>query len=150
MSPRKPPAFRLEHHVSAEDALHEAVVRALRVLLLPGVEWTCFPAGHVPLPPQFAAKLARFGLARGWPDIILLHDFNTYGVELKRRDAQLSRTRIVRTRRGSLRELEGQRDVFPRLMAAGFRDIAVCRSVDDVLTALHRWDVPMRRAAVAA
>lgn len=130
----------------SEDDLHRAVARALDVLLLPPAVWTTFPAGHVPLPPAMAAKLMRLGLKRGWPDILILHAGRTHGIELKPRDGELSRTRTKRTRRGSLRVLEGQRDVLPKLRAAGMV-VEVCRSLDSVLACLQRWEIPTRRAA---
>lgn len=139
------PAFRLTEPVEAEQDLHEAVAKALDLLLLAPACWTTFPAGSVPLPPQFAAKLSRLGLKRGWPDVLVLHGY-LFGIELKRADGVLSRTRLVRTRSGALRQLEGQVDVFPRLVAAGMQ-IAVCRSIPDVLAALTGWGVPTRRAA---
>jgi hypothetical protein len=114
----KPRPFRLTAPVVPEDDLHAAVADALDILLMPPATWTCFPAGHVKLSGQAAAKLSRMGLKRGWPDILVLHR-QLYGIELKRRGGSLSRTRMVRTRRGGLRILEGQRDVFPRLEAAG-------------------------------
>lgn len=138
----KPRPFRLSEPVAPEEHLHEAVARALDLLLLPPAEWTTFPAGSVPLPPQFAAKLSRLGLKRGWPDVLVLHG-RLFGIELKRVGGTLSRTRVVRTRSGALRQLDGQVDVFPRLIAAGMA-IAVCRSVDDVLAALSCWRVPLR------
>jgi hypothetical protein len=52
----------------------------------------------------------------------------------------------VRTRSGASRVLDGQVDVFPRLVAAGML-IAVCRSVDEVLATLATWQVPLRVAA---
>jgi hypothetical protein len=125
------------------------VAKALDILLLPPAEWTTFPAGSVPLPPQFAAKLARLGLKRGWPDILILYAGRIYGIELKRQGGTLSKTRTVRTRSGGLRKLEGQDEVFPRLEQAGMT-IAVCRSVDDVLDALHDWELPTVGARVAA
>ncbi|MGA9874535.1 MAG: hypothetical protein WBQ21_01875 [Solirubrobacteraceae bacterium] len=127
-----------------EDELHEAVARALDILVMPPAEWTTFPAGHAKLPPAVAAKLARLGLKRGIPDILVWHDGRSCGIELKRPGGVLSKTRMVRTkRRGALRLVEGQADVFPRLVAAGMR-IAVCRSVDEVLAALRGWGVPLR------
>jgi len=134
--------FRLTEPVVPEDDLHAAVAQALDLLLLPPAMWTTFPAGLVELPGQAAAKLARLGLKRNWPDILVLHGA-LHGIELKRVGGQLSRTRTVRTRRGSLRMVEGQADVHPRLEAAGMK-IAVCRSVDEVLAALAAWGVPMR------
>ncbi len=121
-----------------------------RVLLPPSVCWTCFPAGNVPLPPEAAAKLVRFGLAPGWPDLMLAYGGYVRGIELKREGGRLSKTRIVRTPKGRLREVAGQQDVFPRLIAAGFADIAVCHSLDEVLAALQRWGVPTRITQRAA
>jgi hypothetical protein len=134
-------------NVVPEDDLHADVADTLDWHVLAPAEWTTFPAGSVPLPPQFAAKLARLGLKRGWPDILVLHG-RIYGIELKRHGAGLSKTRLVRTRRGALRELLGQEDVFPRLERAGM-PIAVCRSAAEVLAALRAWNVPLR-ASVAA
>jgi hypothetical protein len=142
---RKASPYRLTAPVVAEEELHAAVARALDLLLLPPAMWTTFPAGAVPLPPQFAAKLARLGLHRGWPDLLVLHG-RLFGIELKRVGGGLSRTRVVRTRSGASRVLDGQVDVFPRLVAAGML-IAVCRSVDEVLAALATWQVPLRVAA---
>lgn len=145
----RPRPFRLTSPVVAEDELHVSVAQLLRRVLLPPARWTCFPAGNVPLPPQYAAKLARFGLARGWPDILILFAGRIYGVELKRKGGGLSKSKTIRTRSGALRVLEGQEDVFPQLEQAGMR-IAVCRDQDEVLVALRGWNMPMVRAQVAA
>jgi hypothetical protein len=146
---RTPARFRLVAPVVPEQDLHESVADALDKLLMPPAQWTCFPAGSVPLPPQFAAKLARMGLKRGWPDVLVLHR-RLIGIELKRRGGRLSRTRIVRTRRGGLRELVGQEDVFPLLEAAGMT-IGVCDSLTAVLAFLAAAGVPLRlHAEVAA
>lgn len=142
-------AFRLKAPVTPEDQLQETVARALTVLLMPPAMFTHFPAGSVPLPPRFAAKLNRFGLQRGWPDMLVIYG-GIWGLELKSEDGRLSTTRTVRTRRGSLRVLDGQREVFPRLIEAGFRDIAVCRSLDAVLGQLRAWGVPLRASAMQA
>jgi hypothetical protein len=134
--------FRLTALIPPEDDLHEAVAQALDLLLMPPAEWTTFGAGHVPLPAQFAVKLARLGVKRSWPDILVLHR-TLHGIELKRLGGRLSVARNVRTRRGTLRHVEGQREVFPRLEAAGMR-IAICDNVADVLSALAGWGVPLR------
>ena len=128
-----------------EDDLHADAANSLAWHVQSPVEWTTFPAGNVPLPPQFAAKLSRLGLKRGWPDILLLHDRRLYGIELKRVGGALSKTRIVRTKRGGWRELTGQEDMFPRLELAGMR-IAVCHSVPEMLAVLRAWGVPLRRS----
>jgi hypothetical protein len=134
--------FRLTAPVPLEDALHSSVADALDLLLLPPATWATYPAGHIKLPPQAAAKLSRVGLKRGWPDILVLHR-TLYGIELKRPGGRLSRARIVRTRRGAPRVLEGQTEVFPRLIAAGM-EIATCETVDQVLATLAVWNIPLR------
>jgi hypothetical protein len=139
----KPRPFRLTAPVPPENDLHTAVADALAVLVMPPAEWTTFPAGHVALSGQAAAKLARLGLKRSWPDILVVHG-GLFGIELKRPGGRLSITRIVRTKRGRARVVEGQREAFPRLEAAGMQ-IAVCESVDAVLAALGAWNVPLRR-----
>ena len=139
----KPKPFRLRAPVVAEDDIHTAVAKALDVLLLPPAVWTCFPAGNIPLPAIWAAKLARMGLKRGWPDILILCG-KLYGIELKRVGGTLSKTRMVRSRRGGLREVVGQVEVFPRLLAAGFAAIVVCHSVDEVIAAARSLGLPLR------
>lgn len=135
-------AFRLTAPIPIEDDLHQAVADALDRLLMPPAEWTTFPAGHVPLPARFAVKLARMGLKRSWPDILVLHG-RLHGIELKRAGQGLSRARWVRTRSGAPRFVEGQREVFPRLEAAGMK-LATCHTVVGVLDQLTAWGVPLR------
>jgi hypothetical protein len=63
---------------------------------------------------------------------------------MKRAGEKLSRARMIRSRRkGTLRYVEGQREVFPRLEAAGMK-IATCITVNDVLEQLIAWGIPMR------
>ena len=135
--------FRLTPPVVPEQELHEAAARAFDRLIAPPAQWAFYPAGAIQLSPAQVAKLARMGLKRGWSDFLVLHDW-LYGIELKRQGGQLSQTRIVRTRRDSPRILVGQEDVFPLLIAAGMRDIAVCYSVAEALAALDRWHIPLR------
>jgi hypothetical protein len=145
----KPRPFRLTAPAVPEQDLHEQVARILDLELAPPVAWTTFPAGSVPLPPAYAAKLTRMGLKPGWPDILVLHG-RLFGIELKRHGGGLSQTRTVRTRLGRLRLVEGQADVFPRLAAAGMT-IGIARSVEEVLCLLDSWNVPRaRRVRTAA
>jgi hypothetical protein len=137
---RKP--FRLLAPMIAEDDLHFTAAQLLDRVVAPPAMWTCFPAGNVPLPPQYATKLARMGLKRGFPDLLIFHEW-AHGIELKRTDGKLSKTRTVRTKKGALRVLEGQEDVFPRLIAAGMQ-IEVCRSPEEIMAALRRWGIPLR------
>ena len=128
--------------VIPEQNIHEAVATLLYRVVLPPAEWSFFPAGAVPLPPRLAAKLSRMGLQPVWPDFVILHE-RAFGIELKREGGVLSRTRLVRNKRGGLRQVDGQRDVFPRLERAGMT-IAVCRNTDEVLDQLVRWRIPVR------
>jgi hypothetical protein len=138
-------AFRLTAPEPLERDVHEACASALDKLLLPPALWFSYPAGASVLSPQQAARHIRIGLKRGLPDIWILHN-GTYCIELKRRGGTLSKTRTVRTQRGSPRILEGQRDTFPKLLASGaVHGIAVCYTVDEVLDHLARWQIPHRR-----
>ena len=140
--------FRLTAPVVPEDVLQQAVGRALDLLLMPPAMWFALPIGHVQLSPAQAARLARIGTKRGLPDILVIWQ-GVYGIELKRDGSGLSRGRTVTTRRGGLRVLEGQTEVFPKLIAAGFVDIAVCRSVEAVISQLTEWRVPLRGKVAA-
>jgi hypothetical protein len=123
---------------------HEAAAEALRRLLMPPAIFGCYPAGVIQLTPPQAARMARMGLQRGWPDLMIGFE-GMWGIELKRPGGRLSVTRVGRTRRGGPRVYEGQIDVFPRLIASGaFRDIAICTSVDEMLAQLARWNIPLR------
>lgn len=138
--------FRLTAPVAPEVDLHAAVAEALDLLLLPPTVWCSYPAGHIALTGQQAARLARIGLKRNWPDVLVLHAGVLHGIELKRPGEALSRTRQVRTRRGGLRVVEGQTEGFARLVEAGMQ-IGVCTSVEQVLTVLRLRGVPVRALA---
>jgi hypothetical protein len=141
--------FRLTMPEPSENDVHVACADALDKLLLPPAMWFAYPAGASILSPQQAARHIRIGLKRGLPDLWFLFD-GVWLIELKRRGGVLSRTRIVRTRRGSPRVLVGQEEVFPKLCATGaVRDIAVCHSVDEVLDQLTRWRLPLRGRVAA-
>jgi hypothetical protein len=127
-----------------ETSLHAAVARSLNLMLMPGTAWTTLPMGHVELTGQQAAKFARLGAKRNWPDVIVLHAGHIHGVELKREGGRLSRTRIVRTRAGKRKLVEGQVEGFEQLRCAGMT-IHVCETADAVLDALAAAGVPVRR-----
>jgi len=70
-----------------------------------------------------------------------------YGLEVKIRTGRLLQTRVGRTRRGGPRILEGQSETFEKLLqSGGFRDIAVVRSVNEMLDVLRGWGIPIRAA----
>lgn len=138
------PAFRLRPDEPSELDIHAACARVLDRLLLPPALWCCYPAGAVQLSPQQHARYSLLGLKRGFPDILIFYH-GTWGLELKRPGGRLSKTRVVRTRRGSPRVLVGQDEVFPALLASrGFRDIAVAHSVDEMLAQCTLWNIPLR------
>jgi hypothetical protein len=138
-------AFKLTAPEPLERDIHEACAQALDRLLLPPARWACYPAGAAQLSPQQQARYSRLGLKRGWPDLMIAYQ-GMWGIELKRRGGRLSETKLSRTPRGSPRILEGQRDVFPALIASGgFKDIAIAHSVDEMLDALEAWNIPHRR-----
>jgi hypothetical protein len=136
--------FRLTAPEPLELDIHEACASALDTLLLPPARWFAYPAGHVQLSPAEVARLSRIGLKRSLPDIWILYR-RVYCVELKREGGDLSKTRIVRTRRGTPRVLAGQDEVFPQLIATGaVAAIAICTSVDAVLAQCRHWQIPLR------
>ena len=136
--------FRLEQPEITEYDLHVAAADALSKLICPPAQWCCYPAGHVRLEPYQQARLTRVGLKRGWPDLLILHG-KVFGIELKKPGGTLSKTRIVRTRRGAPRELLGQEDVFPLLLQTGaFGDIRTATSLAELFSHLNDWKVPLR------
>jgi len=136
--------FRLTAPVASERDIHEAVADALDRLLAPPAVWFTYPAGASTLTPQQQARHTRIGLKRGLPDIWILHN-GVYCIELKRPGGTLSKSRLVRTRRGSPRILVGQVEMFPRLLLTGtVKEIAICRSVTEVIDQCERWQVPLR------
>jgi hypothetical protein len=141
-------SFRLTAPEPLELDIHERVAEALDKLLLPPAFWFSAAIGATKLTPQQAKALSRKGIKRGLPDLFLVHCGLILGIELKTRKGRLSKTRVVRTRSGAPRVLEGQEDVFPRLREAGMT-IAVCRSVDEALDQIARWGLPLRGRVAA-
>jgi hypothetical protein len=148
-SKRRP--FRLTAPAPLERHIQEQCVSALEKLLLPPAMFWAYPAGVIKLTGDQMARLMRFGLKRGLPDIwiawrpLKAHGPGLYAIELKRPGGTLSKTRIGRTRRGSPRVLVGQDETFPKLMATGaFVDIAVCSSVEEMLERCRFWGLPLR------
>ena len=144
MTFRRPSPFRLQAPDPLELDIHEVCASALDRLLAPPAMWACYPAGAVELTAAQHTRYARMGLKRGMPDILIFHR-GLWGIEIKRRGGRLSKTRIVRTRRGSPRVLVGQEETFPALSASGgFRDIASVTSVHEMLAHLTAWGIPLR------
>ena len=116
--PRKAPLSRPK-----ESKLQCAVADLLRAHALPEWQWTHFPAGEW-RGVITGARLKRFGLQRGWPDIQLLSPTGKfYGLELKRRGETLT---------------EDQAD-FQLWCIANAVPYSVAYSLDQALAVLDAW-----------
>jgi hypothetical protein len=142
--------YRLTEVVQDEVDLQADGEGAFARLIRPPAEWTAFPAGHLKLTGQQAARLTRIGLKRSWPDHLILYAGKLIGIEWKKPGETLSRSRWVKTRSGKRRWVEGQRDVFPRLAQQGMRGPYVCETVEQALAALEAEGVPMIRWRITA
>jgi len=56
--------------------------------------WTAFPAGEK-RSAVTGARLKRMGMQRGWPDIIVILDGKTFGIELKAGKGKLSDVQLA-------------------------------------------------------
>jgi len=112
-----------------EQGLHRAVADYLRMALPDDGDtfWFHCPNGGS-RPMAEAVMLKKMGVKAGVPDICIVHDAQFYGIELKDIDAPLSQAQ-KKTHR-SLREAKAK--------------LVTCRSVDDVVAALDRWNIPVR------
>ena len=147
---RTPAYYRLTEELRAEKDLQADGHAAFSRLIRPPAEFTAFPAGHLKLTGQQAARLSSIGLKRSWPDHLVLYAGKLIGIEWKKPGEALSRSRWVRTRSGKSRWVEGQREVFPRLAGQGMRGPYVCETVEQALEALEAEGVPMVRWRIAA
>jgi hypothetical protein len=109
------------------------------VLLVAPVRSGAHPAGLIALTVKQAAKVARLRLKRPWPDLSILHGM-LHGIGLKRSGATLFGTRIEQAGRERLR-------LGAALPLGRGEGIAVCASLETVLTALAAWVVPLSRRA---
>jgi hypothetical protein len=73
-----------------------------------------------------------------------------WGIELKRRGGELSKSRWERNKRGRLRFKVGQAEMFPRVLRTGaFAEIETAYSVDAMLDHIEAWRIPMRGRIMA-
>ena len=108
----------------SEAELHVLVAAYLARSVVAPWRYSTFPAGGGGL--LRGARLKAAGLARGWPDIMLLHPSGLWhGLELK------STAGRVRPDQVSFIEWAGGR-------------VAVCRSLDQVEATLRAWGVPLK------
>jgi hypothetical protein len=104
-----------------------------RVLIWPAM-FQHFPAGGYKLTRHEAGRLKAYGLEPGMPDLMVWYDRRTIGLELKSPTGRRS---------------QAQRDMHPRLIAAGV-PVYLCRTPESVVDALWRECVPMQPAYVRA
>jgi hypothetical protein len=116
--PRKAPTIRPK-----ESRLQCDVAEVLRLHALPTWRWSHFPAGER-RDVITGARLKRYGLQSGWPDLILISPSGgLHCIELKRAGEQLS---------------EPQRD-FQTWAVSHAVPYVVAYSIDDALAALGHW-----------
>jgi hypothetical protein len=114
---------------AAESQLHRTVAEFLDWMLLKPAVWTTFPAGWGKLGKATAGSLKGAGLKAGLPDILVFHDHEALGIELK-------------TAAGKVTAI--QAETHKALAAAGV-PVYVCRSVEAVAEALVLHKIPMRK-----
>ncbi len=114
-----------------EQALQIQVAAFLRVALRPPTLWTAFPAGGGG--KVRGAFLKAMGLQAGWPDIVIIHRFESLtetlvlGIELKA---------------GKGRQSPEQKAVMESFISIG-AGYEICRSIEDVDLALVHHGIPL-------
>jgi hypothetical protein len=116
----------------AEFRLSCVVADHLARALPPRAAWSHFPAGEA-RSEITGARLKRMGLARGWPDYLIVLDGKLLGIELKAPGGKVG---------------DVQREVGDKFVANGFA-WTIARSLADVESFLIANDVPLR-ARIAA
>lgn len=108
--------------VAKEMQLHMAVVNHLRHRVKPGVWWAHYPAGEI-REPRAAAKLKAMGTKAGVPDLLLIINGVSYGLEIKRSTGRLT---------------DCQRLMHAEMDRAG-AVIATAYDIDSAVEILRRW-----------
>jgi hypothetical protein len=115
---RKSPANR-----PRESQLQTEVADLLRAHALDGWRWSHFPAGEL-RNVITGARLKRFGLQRGWPDIQLLSPSGKFhGLELKRLGETLTE----------------DQEAFQVWCIRSGVPYSVCQTIDQALAVLDAW-----------
>ena len=108
-----------------EDMLQIAVADYLRRVLPKHIPFSHFPAGELRT-PRVGAKLKRFGLAKGWPDFIILTNPVIF-IELKSDKGRMS---------------QSQKDFAVLAQEAGHRYF-VARDLPTIESALQKFGVKL-------
>ena len=128
-----PKRFRLRSTDPPEVEFHKTVADLLDWILLPPTVWTTFPAGWGQLPITTAARLKACGLKPGFPDIFVWRsDGRSVGLELKKVGKKPTEAQLL---------------MHDRLSAVGV-PVYVCQDVNEVITALRAFKVPLRKMAI--
>lgn len=106
-----------------ELQLHMTVADLLRRFARPDWRWSHFPSGEL-RDVRTGAKLRAMGLARGWPDFVLIDPSGRlHALELKRQGETLT----------------DDQEAFQEWAIAHGVPHSVSRSVDEALTVLDAW-----------
>ncbi len=89
--------------------------------------WSAFPAGEN-RSAITGARLKRMGLAKGWPDLLIIYRGNLIGIELKVAGGSIS---------------PEQKHIGAMFIAHGFA-WGIARSLDDVEAILTEQGIPLR------
>lgn len=116
---------------SPEESLHRAVAEYLGHALPWDAWWSTIPAGGGGR--VRGAKLKAMGYRAGTPDLLIVWQGRAYWIELKAPKGRIS---------------EAQADCHIMLDHAG-SEVLVARSVDEIETALRKWNVPLKARAAA-
>ena len=111
-----------------ESQIHASVASLLDWILVPPALYTTFPAGVGKFSKAMAGQLKHRGLKAGMPDILVFYAGRCLGLELKKLRSYMSKAQV---------------EMKAKLEAAGVHYV-VCRSQDDVITALRYHEVPIR------
>lgn len=117
-----------------EDDLQVSVAAHLDWMLSPPATYTAIGHGGFSLGKtreeaiRRGARMKKRGVKPGWPDLIVLFNSRSHGIELKAKDGRLS---------------DDQKSVRDQIIAAG-GTYEVCRSVEAVVDHLTALGVPLR------
>jgi hypothetical protein len=117
-------------HSASESELHVSVAALLDWILIPPAFFTTFPAGWGKLGKATAGRLYACGMKKGMPDLLVFdRNRRVVGIELKA---------------GKNGVQSAQRATFAQLQAVNIK-VYVCRSLEEVVTALHREGINYKR-----
>jgi len=127
-----------------EETFHRQVVTFLAAALGPET-WFCHPANGGRRSKAEAGIFKALGVKPGTPDILIIHAGRAYWIELKAPPKILASGAESKAKP---RISADQYDTLNDLFVAGC-EVCVCRSIDEVESALLGWGFSMRGRIVA-